>query len=80
MTRGTSRALAFGLLASTALASPGLAQTPSPVDATPETPTTQSPAPGTNATNVTGETPAQQVARDGEVADETEIIITATTG
>lgn len=78
MTGRTSRALAFGLLASTALASPALAQAPAPVDATPETPTTQSPAPGTNATDVTSPPPAVQVAQDGEVPDETEIIITAT--
>ena len=76
MTDRTLRTIAFGLLASTALASPGFAQSPN--DATPETPTTQSPAPGTNATNVTGETPAEQVARDGQVPDESEIIITAT--
>src|SRR5215210_9204258 len=76
MTDRTLRKLAFGFLASTALASPVFAQSPN--DATPETPTTQSPAPGTNATNVTGETPAEQVARDGQVPDESEIIITAT--
>ena len=76
MTDRTLRTLAFGFLASTALASPAFAQSPN--DATPETPTTQSPAPGTNATNVTGETPAEQVARDGQVPDESEIIITAT--
>ena len=76
MTDRALRTFALGFLASTALASPAFAQSPN--DATPETPTTQSPAPGTNATNVTGETPAEQVARDGRVADETEIIITAT--
>ena len=53
MTDRTIRALAFGFLASTALASPAFAQTPN--DATPETPTDPVPAPGTNATNVTGE-------------------------
>jgi iron complex outermembrane recepter protein len=79
MTDGTFRALTLGLLASTALASPAFAQTPpaEPVDATPETQTTQSPAPGTNATSVTS-SPAVQQAQDGQVPDETEIIITAT--
>ena len=76
MTDRTIRAIALGFLASTALASPAFAQ--APADATPETESTQSPAPGTNATNVTGETPAEQVARDGRVPDESEIIITAT--
>ena len=76
MARNTIRTISIGLLTSTALCSPALAQ--SPADATPQTPTTQSPAPGTNATNVTGETPVQQAVNDGRVADETEIIITAT--
>ena len=73
MTEGGIRAICLGLLASTALASPAFGQ-----DATPETESTQSPAPGTNATSVTGETPQEQVARDGQVRDESEIIITAT--
>ncbi len=73
MIDGNVRAIALGLLASTALAGPAFAQ-----DATPETESTQSPAPATNATNVTGETPTEQVARDGIVRDETEIVITAT--
>ena len=71
MTARKVRGLTFGLLASTALAAPALAQTPPVED------TTQSPAPGTNATNVTGETPQEQVARDGEAADPTEIVVTA---
>jgi outer membrane receptor protein involved in Fe transport len=71
MTKRTPKSVAFGLLASTAIASPAFAQT-QPVEDT-----TQSPAPGTNATDVTGETPQQQTARDGEVRDSTEIIITA---
>ena len=71
MTARNVRALGFGLLASTALGLPALAQTPPVED------TTQSPAPGTNATSVTGETPQEQVARDGESADPTEIIVTA---
>ncbi len=66
-------ALTFGLLASTAMAATAQAQ-----DATPPTETTQSPAPSTNATDVTGETPQQSVAQDGEGVDQTEIIITAT--
>ena len=77
MTRKTVRGITFGLLASTALGAPALAQSTAPADATPETETTQSPAPGTNATNVTGETPREQTANDGEGRDETEIVITA---
>src|SRR4051794_11854129 len=63
------RALTLGLLASTALATPAFAQT-----AQPQT-TGQSPAPGTNATDVTAPptTPQTQDQRD-----QTEIIITAT--
>ena len=70
MTARTIRALTFGLLATTAIASPAFAQDV-PADST------QSPAPGTNATDVTGETPQEQVANDGQVEDSTEIIITA---
>src|SRR3954451_22843175 len=76
MTIRTCRALTLGFLASTALASPAFAQSPS--DATPATPTTQSPAPGTNATDVTSPPAPVQTAQDGNVRDETEIIITAT--
>ncbi len=77
MTGSTIRGITLGLLASTALASPALAQsTTVPVDKTPQTATTQSPAPGTNATSVTS-SPAVQQAQDGQVPDETEIIITA---
>ncbi len=61
-----SRALTFGLLASTALASPALAEHG------------QSPAPGTNATDVTSPPAKVQTAQDGQVPDQTEIIITAT--
>jgi iron complex outermembrane recepter protein len=71
MTKRKLNSVAFGLLASTAIASPAFAHT-QPVEDT-----TQSPAPGTNATDVTGETVQQQTARDGEVRDSTEIIITA---
>ena len=69
MTQTGIRAIAMGFLASTAIASPAWAQTEPPSD---------SPAPATNATDVVAETPAEQVARDGQVADPTEIIITAT--
>ena len=62
------RALALGLLASTAMAAPAFAQTQDP---------SSSPAPATNATEVSGETPTEQVANDGQVADSTEIIVTA---
>src|ERR687890_1089676 len=78
MTDRSFRALTFGLLATTALAGPAFAQAPAPSDATPATPTTQSPAPGTNATDVTSPPPAVQTAQDGNVPDQTEIIITAT--
>src|SRR4051812_24523618 len=79
MTDRTFRAVALGLLASTALASPAFAQAPAPSDATPATPTTQSPAPGTNATDVTSPPePVKQAQAAAGVPDETEIIITAT--
>ncbi len=68
----TFRAAWFGLLASTALASPAFAQ-----NAQPQT-TGQSPAPGTNATDVTAPPPRAQAAQDGNQPDQTEIIITAT--
>jgi outer membrane receptor protein involved in Fe transport len=61
-----SRALTLGLLASTALAGPALAQPG------------QSPAPGTNATDVTAPPPKVQQAQEGNVPDQTEIVITAT--
>lgn len=66
------RAATLGLLASSALATPALAQ-----NSQPQT-TGQSPAPGTNATDVTSPPKAVQVAQDGNVPDQTEIIITAT--
>src|SRR5207253_9553980 len=67
------RALALGLLASTALATPALAQ-----NAKPRT-TGQSPAPGTNATDVTAPpAPVQQAQANANAPDQTEIIITAT--
>ncbi|MFL6849847.1 MAG: TonB-dependent receptor [Sphingomicrobium sp.] len=66
------RALTLGLLASTALATPALAQT------TPVQTPSQSPAPGTNATDVTAPPPKVQTAEEGQVPDQTEIVITAT--
>ncbi|MGI8705533.1 MAG: TonB-dependent receptor [Sphingomicrobium sp.] len=72
------RAFAFGLLASTALVAPAAAQEQ---DATPEieppVDTTRSPAPATNATDVTSLPPQTQVQRDGLAEDPTEIIVTA---
>src|SRR5689334_24012757 len=66
------RALALGFLASTALATPAFAQA-----AQPQT-TGQSPAPASNATDVTAPPPRVQKAQDGVVQDQSEIIITAT--
>ena len=66
------RALSFGLLASTALAAPALAQ-----NAQPRT-TGQSPAPATNAIDITSPPKTVQVAQEGRVPDQSEIIITAT--
>src|SRR5437899_6768166 len=73
MTDRTFRALTLGLLASTALATPALAQ-----NAQPQT-TGQSPAPGTNATDVTAPAPAVQSAQEAQgLPDQAEIVITAT--
>ena len=72
MTGRTIRALTIGFLTSTAIAFPAFAQ-----DTQPQT-TGQSPAPGTNATDVTS--PPAQVQSAQEAAgqpDSTEIIITA---
>src|SRR6266404_1886544 len=67
------RALSFALLASTALATPALGQ-----NAQPRT-TGQSPAPRTNATDVTAPPARVQQARaNANAPDQTEIIITAT--
>src|SRR5438094_75965 len=73
MTDRTFRAITLGLLASTALATPAFAQNTQPQT------TGQSPAPGTNATDVTAPPPAvqQAQAQQGQ-QDSTEIIITAT--
>src|SRR5918911_273788 len=78
MTDRKLRALTLGLLASTALATPALAQNLPPETATQPQTTGQSPAPGTNATDVTAPPPRVQQAQDGNVPDQTEIIITAT--
>jgi iron complex outermembrane receptor protein len=72
MTGQTLRALTLGLLASTAMATPALAQTTAP-----PTDTTQSPAPGTNATDVTAPPAATQQAQEGQTYDPTEIVVTA---
>src|SRR5438270_3957653 len=67
------RALSVGLLASTALATPALAQNTQPQA------TGQSPAPGTNATDVTSPPPKVQQAQAARgVPDQSDIIITAT--
>ncbi|MEO6225112.1 MAG: TonB-dependent receptor [Sphingomicrobium sp.] len=66
------RSCALGLLASTALASPAIAQQQPPGTAA------QVPVPDTGATDVTAPPPAVQQAQDGQVRDQTEIIITAT--
>src|SRR5947209_20083582 len=67
------RSVTLGLLASTALASPALAQNTQPQA------TGQSPAPGTNATDVTTPPPAvQQRQAAAGVPDQSEIVITAT--
>src|SRR3954452_9345328 len=73
MTDHTFRALTLGIIASTALAQTAWAQ---PVQ--PET-TGQSPAPGTNATDVTSPPePVKQAQANAGVPDQNEIIITAT--
>ncbi len=72
------RKFGFALLASTALtASPALAQDPAQ-DSTTQDTTGQSPAPGTNAVDVTARPPVVQQAQDGEGVDQTEIVVTAT--
>src|SRR5437762_3589211 len=73
MTDRSFRAITLGLLASTALATPAFAQ-----NAQPQT-TGQSPAPATNATDVTAPPPAVQQAQTAQgQADMSEIVITAT--
>ncbi len=72
----TLRAFAFGLLASTTLAAPAFAQETPPAPPPPTDPS-QSPAPATNATDVTAPPPQVESAQDGQVEDSTEIIVTA---
>src|SRR5256885_16524975 len=72
MTDHTFRALTLGLLASTALATPALAQT-----AQPET-TGQSPAPATNATDVTAAPPKVQQAQEAAGAPGHNLIVIKT--
>jgi len=72
------RALTLGLLATTAIASPAFAQNVPPETATQPQTTGQSPAPATNATDVTSPPKSVQVAQSGQVPDQSEIVITAT--
>jgi iron complex outermembrane receptor protein len=72
MTDRSFRAITLGLLASTALTTPAWAQPDQPQT------TGQSPVPGTNATDVTAAPPVVQQAQQGQVPDQTEIVITAT--
>ena len=73
MTDRTFRAITLGLLASTALATPAFAQN------TQSQTTGQSPASGTNATDVTAPPPTvQQAQAQAGQQDMTEIVITAT--
>jgi iron complex outermembrane receptor protein len=79
MTDRRFRALTLGLLATTAIASPAFAQNVPPGTATQPQTTGQSPAPGTNATDVTAPPKRVQNAQDAAgVPDQSEIIITAT--
>ena len=72
-------ALTLGLLATTALATPALAQNVPPDTATQPQTTGQSPAPATNATDVTAPPKQVQQAQTASgVPDQSEIIITAT--
>ncbi len=75
MTTRSTRAFTLGLLASTFLATPGFAQNVPPETATQPQTTGQSPAPGTNATDVTSPPAASPRARN---EDQDDIIITAT--
>lgn len=78
MINHTFRAFTLGLLASTALATPAFAQADSAPGSTQPPTTGQSPAPGTNATDVTAPPPATQHAQAKQTPDQNEIIITAT--
>ena len=69
MTHAETRAIALGLLASTALATPAFAQTSAP-------PIGQSSAPNTNATDVSSPPPRVQQ-QTANQPDQTEIVVTA---
>jgi outer membrane receptor protein involved in Fe transport len=71
------RALTFGLLVTTAIPASALAQNVPPDTATQPRTTGQSPAPGTNATDVTAPPKRVEVAQQGQ-PDMSEIVITAT--
>jgi len=77
MTDGKFRAIALALLASTALVAPAAAQTVDPSSVPPPADPSDSPAPGTNATDVTAPPPEVQQVQDGLQRDSTEIIVTA---
>ncbi len=77
MTDHRFRALTLGLLATTALSTPAFAQNVPPESAAQPQTTGQSPAPGTNATDVTAPPKRAQVAQEGQ-PDMSEIVITAT--
>ncbi|HEY4070174.1 MAG TPA: TonB-dependent receptor [Sphingomicrobium sp.] len=73
------RILTLGLLATTAMASPAFAQSVPPDTATQPQTTGQSPAPATNATDVTAPPVKVQKAQEAAgIPDQSEIIITAT--
>ena len=76
MTYRTIGALTLGFLATTALTTPAFGQNVPPETATQPQTTGQSPAPGTNAVDVTSP-PASQ-ARNESIPDQSDIIITAT--
>jgi outer membrane receptor protein involved in Fe transport len=79
MTDRSLRGLTLGLLVSTALVTPAFAQPVPPETATQPQTTGQSPAPGTNATDVTSPPePVKQAQANAGYPDQTEIIITAT--
>ena len=70
-----ARALTLALFSTTVLSTSAWAQpAPAPVDATPQTPETQSPAPGTNATDVTSNPNVEA----NQQQENNEIVVTAT--
>ena len=77
MSTNSFRSITLGLLASTAfIATPGLAQTAAASD--PAVPAGDSPAPEANAPVAVAPAPTEQTGPDGQGADSSEIIITAT--